>query len=186
MTYLVKHLNEDVSLNRPAILFNEHEKQRNWDHNIDPAVEAFHSTLPHYGETKLHSLPQVATELGFSHVFIKDESTRFGLPSFKILGASWAIHQAICARLNVPNSTPLNDHGNIEKREGCSTRNLYGRQLGQSLCTNGKVSRHSDYNLRPLVYERLHSEPASSRRCRCANTAQRLLRRHNCSRSEEF
>ena len=109
MSYTVKHLLTDESHERPRILLNELQKDRTWQQHIDPAVEAFHKTLPHYGETKLHSLPSVASELGFSHVFVKDESTRFGLPSFKILGASWAVHQTICKRLELPNSTNMTE-----------------------------------------------------------------------------
>lgn len=107
MSYAVTHLQGGGSYERPSILLNDHQKTEGWQQNIDPAVEEFHKTLPHYGETKLHSLPQVASELGFSHVFIKDESTRFDLPSFKILGASWAVHQTICKRLRLPKSTSL-------------------------------------------------------------------------------
>ena len=31
-------------------------------------------------------------------LYLKDESSRLGLPSFKILGASWGTHRAICER----------------------------------------------------------------------------------------
>jgi diaminopropionate ammonia-lyase len=54
-------------------------------------------------ETQMNGCPLMHNDR-FSHVFIKDESTRFGLPSFKILGASWAIHQALCKRLGLPNT----------------------------------------------------------------------------------
>ena len=63
--------------------------------------------MPSYARSQLHSLPELAAELGLEYVFVKDESERFGLPSFKILGASWAIHQALCKRLQLPSSTPL-------------------------------------------------------------------------------
>ena len=109
MTYTVKHLRTGNTFERSHVLLNEHQQNRKWDQDIDPAIETFHKTLPHYGETKLHSLQSVASDLGFSQVFIKDESTRFGLPSFKILGASWAIHQTICKRLHLPSSTSLDE-----------------------------------------------------------------------------
>lgn len=64
-------------------------------------VLAFHQKLPHYKETPLHSLPQLAEELQLGHVFLKDESNRFGLPSFKILGASWAIFRVLAERLDL-------------------------------------------------------------------------------------
>lgn len=60
---------------------------------------AFHKTLPDYGRTPLHSLPSLARELGIGHVLLKDESNRFGLPSFKILGASWAVYRAVAEKL---------------------------------------------------------------------------------------
>lgn len=109
MSYTAKHLLTGEAFERPSIFTNPHKNNTIGKHNIDPAIEAYHRTLPHYAETQLHSLPSVACELGFSRVFLKDESTRFGLPSFKILGASWAIHQTICARLALPTSTSLQE-----------------------------------------------------------------------------
>lgn len=74
-----------------------------WD-GAKPSVTplTFHKTLPDYGQTPLHSLPSLAAELGLGHVLLKDESNRFGLPSFKILGASWAVYRAVSERLGKP------------------------------------------------------------------------------------
>ncbi len=55
----------------------------------------FHRSLPGYAPTPVHSLPQVADELGLGAVLVKDESNRLGLPSFKVLGASWAVERAL-------------------------------------------------------------------------------------------
>ncbi|KAI1204707.1 tryptophan synthase beta subunit-like PLP-dependent enzyme [Annulohypoxylon truncatum] len=90
-----------IYLNSPA---------REWVYNHDGAqsgthestVLAFHKTIPEYNETKLHSLTDLATELGLGHVLLKDESNRFGLPAFKILGASWAVYRAIGLHLGLP------------------------------------------------------------------------------------
>ncbi|KMO82857.1 diaminopropionate ammonia-lyase [Mycolicibacterium chlorophenolicum] len=49
-----------------------------------------HKTLPGYAPTELRSCPGLAARLGVHTVLVKDESERLGLPSFKILGASWA------------------------------------------------------------------------------------------------
>lgn len=38
--------------------------------------------------------------LGVDRVWVKDESSRFGLPAFKVLGASWAIYRALLERLD--------------------------------------------------------------------------------------
>ena len=66
-----------------------------------PSSDAFeiHRRLPDYTPSPLHELPQVATELGLGQVWAKDESSRLGLPAFKILGASWATYRALSERL---------------------------------------------------------------------------------------
>lgn len=61
-------------------------------------ARAFHSSFPQYQETPLVSLPQLAEHLGVSSIFLKDESKRFGLNAFKVLGASYAIAQEIGKR----------------------------------------------------------------------------------------
>jgi len=55
----------------------------------------YHRRLPGYGVTPLISAPGVAEALGIGALWIKDESSRLGLPSFKILGASWAVFRAL-------------------------------------------------------------------------------------------
>jgi diaminopropionate ammonia-lyase len=59
------------------------------------AVRAFHASLPGYAPTPLTEIPALASELGAGRVFVKDESSRLGLPAFKILGASWAIYRLL-------------------------------------------------------------------------------------------
>ena len=64
----------------------------------DDAVLAFHRSLPAYRATPLVALPAVAAELGVARVLAKDETERLGLPAFKALGASWAIHRVLESR----------------------------------------------------------------------------------------
>jgi len=54
----------------------------------------FHRSLDGYENTPLADCRSLAESLGLGRVFIKDESKRFGLNAFKVLGASWAMHQA--------------------------------------------------------------------------------------------
>jgi len=54
-----------------------------------------HRKLPSYEVTPLVR----AEEAGLGALWIKDESSRLGLPSFKILGASWAVLRALERRL---------------------------------------------------------------------------------------
>jgi diaminopropionate ammonia-lyase len=58
-----------------------------------PSEEAvrFHTNLPGYAPTPMRRLQALAAELGLGEVLLKDETDRFGLPSFKVLGASWAV-----------------------------------------------------------------------------------------------
>jgi diaminopropionate ammonia-lyase len=44
-------------------------------------------------------MPAVADELGLASLDVKDESSRLGLPAFKILGASWATYRLLVERL---------------------------------------------------------------------------------------
>ena len=69
---------------------------RNWSCDA-PAKEVarFHQSLPNYAVTPLIELPTIAAELGVGRVFIKDESARMNLSAFKILGAAWAVAQAL-------------------------------------------------------------------------------------------
>jgi diaminopropionate ammonia-lyase len=48
---------------------------------VPPGALAFHSAMPGYAKTPLSELPSVAAEPGVSRVFVKDESSRLGLPA---------------------------------------------------------------------------------------------------------
>lgn len=80
----------------------------NTDDN-DSSILKFHKSLPDYGETPLHSLPELAAELGLAHVLVKDESNRFGLTAFKILGASWAVYRAVCNAVGLAPNVMLSE-----------------------------------------------------------------------------
>ena len=58
-----------------------------------------HRRLPGYAATPLADAPALAVANGVERVWVKDESSRLGLPSFKVLGASWAAYRALAARL---------------------------------------------------------------------------------------
>jgi diaminopropionate ammonia-lyase len=73
-------------------------------------VQAFHRRLPGYAATPLHDLPALAQACGVGRVLVKDESSRLGLPAFKILGASWATYRVLCQRLGgAPEWATLDD-----------------------------------------------------------------------------
>lgn len=58
-------------------------------------VRSFHKSFPQYAETPLVSLEQLAKENGLGGIYIKDESYRFGLNAFKVLGGSFAMARFI-------------------------------------------------------------------------------------------
>jgi diaminopropionate ammonia-lyase len=62
--------------------------------HVDAPIE-FHRSLPGYAVTPLVDARAAARALGVERVLVKDESSRLGLPSFKVLGASWAVHRAL-------------------------------------------------------------------------------------------
>ncbi|WP_432774668.1 diaminopropionate ammonia-lyase [Brevibacillus gelatini] len=59
----------------------------------------FHASCPVYAPTPLVPLPDLARELGIGHLYVKDESWRFGLNAFKVLGASYAIARCLATKL---------------------------------------------------------------------------------------
>lgn len=82
-------------------LLNPHLKTTRLQPVDATSVQKFHEQLPDYRVSSLHELPELADELQFGRLFVKDESSRFGLPAFKILGASWGTYRSVCARLEL-------------------------------------------------------------------------------------
>ncbi|MFE5890022.1 diaminopropionate ammonia-lyase [Streptomyces sp. NPDC056462] len=87
-------------------------------------VRDFHSALPDYAATPLTELPALAQDLGVGRVFVKDESHRLGLPAFKALGASWAIHRALAERA-------ANGHGSGPATLVTATDGNHGRAVAR-------------------------------------------------------
>lgn len=58
-------------------------------------VADFHRSLASYSPTPLIELKAAAKDLGVRNIYVKDESKRFGLNSFKGLGAIYAMSQII-------------------------------------------------------------------------------------------
>ena len=64
----------------------------------DPRVRAFHRSMPGYARSPVADAPGTAAQLGLARLVVKLETERFGLPAFKLLGASWAVCRALSAR----------------------------------------------------------------------------------------
>ena len=74
--------------------------------------------MPGYAPTPLVNARAAADALGVARVWVKDESSRLGLPAFKVLGASWAIHRELEERGDRP-------------RLACATDGNHGRAVAR-------------------------------------------------------
>lgn len=126
-------------------------------------VLSFHKSLPSYGSTPLVPFPDLAKELGLGAVFIKDEGSRFGLPAFKILGASWAIHKALAKATGLPPNSSYQEVGAAAKEKGlslvaCSEGN-WGRAVARMSKHFGIKARiYVPHNCYPATIQNIASE----------------------------
>ena len=86
-----------MAINRTERIFDNHAKAAQFATVTNPTREplAFHQRLPGYAPTSLIDATGIAARLGCERVWIKNESSRLGLPAFKIMGASWATYRAL-------------------------------------------------------------------------------------------
>ena len=85
---------------------------RHWktQYAIDSNVLDFHRKLPYYDQTPLRPLSrELCDQVHVKEIFLKDESNRFGLPAFKILGASWAGYRAVTESLQISSTSSLEE-----------------------------------------------------------------------------
>ncbi len=66
--------------------------------NVEEA-RSFHKSFPQYDVTPLAGLKAEARKLGLGGLYVKDESYRFGLNAFKVLGGSFAMAKYIAGEL---------------------------------------------------------------------------------------
>ncbi|KEI97333.1 diaminopropionate ammonia-lyase [Clostridium botulinum A2B7 92] len=59
----------------------------------------FHQSFPQFTQTPLVNLDNLAKHLGVAGVYVKDESYRFGLNAFKVLGGSFSMGKYLAKKL---------------------------------------------------------------------------------------
>jgi diaminopropionate ammonia-lyase len=64
-------------------------------------ARSFHRQIPGYRPSPLRSLPHLASMLSVGGIWVKDESVRLNLNSFKVLGGSFAIYRFIKSELGL-------------------------------------------------------------------------------------
>jgi diaminopropionate ammonia-lyase len=96
------------------------------------SVSRFYGARPDLAPTPLHRLTGLAASLGLADIFVKDESSRFGLPSFKIVGVEFALSK-LEASGRLARDTVL----------ACATAGNHGRAVAHAATRRG---------LRSVVY----------------------------------
>ena len=92
-SYIPQNKNKDFNMKGSIEYFTVEEIQKALD---------FHKSFSTFAETDLVQLNDRAKEIGLNNIYVKDESSRFGINSFKGLGAAWAMGNYIAEKLNIP------------------------------------------------------------------------------------
>ena len=104
---------------------------------VDPARPmALLRKCPAYQATPLTSVPALASALGISAIFVKDESTRMGLGSFKALGGAFAVAQMIS---EASGSKDLMDDASRKAASGMTFVTASAGNHGLSVAAGAKV-----------------------------------------------
>ncbi|SMX73920.1 diaminopropionate ammonia-lyase [Brevibacterium antiquum] len=130
---------EEHSLMTPDWFANARDSTWTVAETADDAYD-FHRSLDAYAPTALVELPDLADELGVGHVFVKDESTRLGLPAFKALGASWAVHRALRAHMSRQVPTTLGRPAPAKAAIVTATDGNHGRAVARFARLAGRAA----------------------------------------------
>ena len=97
--------------------------------NVNQARK-FHRSFPQYSVTPLAKLDGMAGQLGLGGLFVKDESYRFGLNAFKVLGGSFAMAKYIAKEMgkDVSAMTLDRQHSLLQQTEIMDVV-LHGQQI---------------------------------------------------------
>lgn len=119
---------------------------RAWTTDPAPQLLDFHRSIPGYAPTRLVELPALARELGAARVWVKEESARYGLPAFKMLGAGHAIARALSARLGAEGVLPFDEIAARVEETGvrelvAATDGNHGRAVAHTAALVGMPAR---------------------------------------------
>jgi diaminopropionate ammonia-lyase len=93
-------------------------------------MRAFFAGRPALAPTPLRELPALARDLGIGRLYAKDESSRFGLNAFKLLGARFAIETLLAERTIRPGATLV-----------CASEGNHGRAVARAARDAGCAAR---------------------------------------------
>lgn len=93
-------------------------------------MRAFFAARPALSPTPLRDLPALARDLGIGHLWAKDETGRFGLNAFKLLGARFAIETLLKDGAILPGATLV-----------CASEGNHGRAVARAARDAGCAAR---------------------------------------------
>ena len=123
----------------------------------------FHSSFPQYSITPLAQLDGMAKYLGLGGLFVKDESFRFGLNAFKVLGGSFAMARYIAQEMGKDVSEMTYDY---------LTSESFRREFGQATfftATDGNHGRGVAWAANKLGQKAVVHMPKGSSKARYDN-----------------
>ena len=126
--------------------------------NVDRA-RAFFKTFPQYAVTPLARLDNMAGRLGLGGLYVKDESHRFGLNAFKVLGGAFAMARYIAEQTNQAIEAMTYDYLTGEQLR---------RDFGQATfftATDGNHGRGVAWAARQLGQRAVGTCPGAARGC---------------------
>lgn len=88
------------------------------DENHAKQIYDFHKSIPGYINTPLADLKKMSEKIGLKKFYVKDESYRFGLNAFKVLGGSYCCAKYIAEKAGInPETMTFDDIVNEEVRK---------------------------------------------------------------------
>jgi diaminopropionate ammonia-lyase len=126
-------------------------------------ARTYHQSFSQYAPTPLIELPNLARKLNVGRIFVKDESYRFGLNAFKVLGASYAIGRYLAEKLGKDiNEVSFDMLRSQEVRQGLG-------QITFTTATDGNHGRAVAWAAQQLGHKSVIYMPKGSDPTRLAN-----------------
>ena len=125
----------------------------------------FHNSIPQYSVTPMANLSGMAKYLGLGGLYVKDESYRFGLNAFKVLGGSFAMARYIAQQMGRDVSEMTYDY---------LTSEAFKREFGQATfftATDGNHGRGVAWAAKKLGQKAVVHMPKGSTQSRFDNIA---------------
>ncbi len=136
-----------------------------YNKEIGRKTTSFIKSFPQYSPTPLYNLNYLAKKMGIKQLLVKDESKRFDLNAFKVLGSAFAIGNHIANKINVPiEKITINEL--IKKYRETNTE-----KITVTTATDGNHGRGVAWVASYMGLKAIIFMPAGSSKARIANIA---------------